>query len=437
MISFKKINSSAFVEYYDERYKQIISDVENSKDYFKYVKLVNELAYREGFTFYTSYYYRSIKVDPLPRVLTQDEFSLISDGLKRRGMAINKFLYSWYHGDKVVVPEEIIKSSVYFRPEMMGFDPPKGTYVYIFGEDLVKVQGIPYILEDNVRIPSGMSYAIKSVELTNRVFNDIYSIKGSTGDGLRKLRTTLEKASDTRDPVIVILTEGTYNSAYFEHKFYSDNLEIILAEPSDIKVKDGEVVVKTVDEGEVHVDVIYRRIEDLDILTPGLMNAYLRGRVNIVNAPGTGIADDKITFCFMPKIMDFLGIKEVIRQPFSLPLEATEEHFEKEIEKFVIKRREGYGGSGTYVLKDLPLEERIRVLKEARNYPEEFMVQETLDFDTVVSAIDDNFYQTYADIRVFMFNGETSTSVLSRVAPFGSRITNNSSGGLVKPVWIL
>jgi len=437
VITFKKINSSSYLEYYDERYKQVITDIENSKDYFKHVKLVNEIAYREGFTFYTSYYYRSIKIDPLPRIITRDEFNLISDGLKKRGEAINKFLYSWYHGDKVVVPEEIIKSSVYFRPEMIGFDPPKGIYVYIYGEDLVKVHGVPYILEDNVRIPSGMSYAIKTVELINREFKDVYSMKGDIGDGLRKLKSTLEKASDTKDPVIVILTDGTYNSAYFEHKFYSDNLNIILAEPSDIAVKEGEVVVKTIDSGEVHVDVIYRRIEDLDILTPGLMNAYLRGWVNIVNAPGTGIADDKITFCFMPKIMDFMGIKEIIRQPFSLPLEGTKEQFEKELEKFVVKRREGYGGSGTYVLKDLPPEERVKILREARNYPEEFMIQETLDFDTVISAIEDNFYQTYADIRVFMYNDETSTSILSRVAPFGSRITNNSSGGLVKPVWIL
>ncbi|MFP3202991.1 MAG: circularly permuted type 2 ATP-grasp protein [Sulfolobus sp.] len=436
MIKVKTVNSPAFLEYTTEVYKPIINDLEENQNiFFKYVQLINELAYREGFTFYTGNYYRSIKVDPIPRLLKRDELEKIAYGLRNRADAINKFLYSYYHGDKIVVPEEIIKTSPYFRPEMIGFDPPKGIYVYIFGEDLVKVKGVPFILEDNVRIPSGMSYALKANELTNRVLGDIFSLRGSEGNGLELLKKTLSYASDTRDPVIAILTDGTLNSAYFEHKFYSDKLDLLLAEPSDIIVKDKEVVVQTLD-GEVHVDVIYRRIEDLDYLTPGLMNAYLRGWVNIVNAPGTGIADDKMTFCFMPQIMEELGIKEGIRQPFSFPIGTTIDDINK-LKNMVIKKREGYGGSGTFVLTDLPEDERIRIINEVLKSPEEFMAQEVLDFDTVISAIGDSFYQTYADLRFFIFINETSSSILSRVAPIGSRVTNNSSGGLVKPVWIV
>ena len=436
MIKIKRTNKASFLEYEEEHYKTLLSDLERIPDFFKYVQLINELAYREGFTFYTGNYYRSIKIDPIPRILKKEEFWKISEGLKSRAEAINKFLYSYYHGDKVVVPEDLIETSPYFRPEMMGFDPPKGIYVYIFGEDLVKVKGIPYILEDNVRIPSGMSYAIKAHELTERVLGDKFSVKGNEGDGLEKLKKTLTSASDTRDPVIAILTDGTLNSAYFEHKFYSDKLNLLLVEPSDINIREGEVTVSTL-EGEVHVDVIYRRIEDLDFLTPGLMNAYLRGWVNIVNAPGTGIADDKITFCFMPQIMEELGIKEGVKQPFSFPIGTTREDIEEKIKNMVVKKREGYGGSGTFVLHDMSEEEKKKVLNEVRKSPEEFMAQELLDFDTVISAIGDSFYQAYADLRFFVFVNDQSTSILSRVAPVGSRVTNNSSGGLVKPLWIV
>ncbi|AWR98218.1 circularly permuted type 2 ATP-grasp protein [Acidianus sulfidivorans JP7] len=437
MIKIKRLSNNSFLEFDNyEKYKILENDIEETNNFFRYVDLINQLAYREGFTFYINNYYRSIKIDPIPRLLDSSLFEKISRGLKSRAEAINKFLYEYYYQrDKLMVPDVLVESSPYFRPEMIGFYPPKGIYVYILGEDIVNVKGFPYILEDNVRIPSGLSYAIKSTELTNRILGEKYSIKSTEGDGLEKLKRTLEKASDTKDPVIVILTDGTLNSAYFEHKYFSDKLNLILAEPSDLKIKNNEVLVETT-EGEIHVDVIYRRIEDLDVLTPGLMNAYLRGEVNIVNAPGTGIADDKLTFCFMPQIMEALGFKEEIRQPFSFPIGTTKEDIEKKIESMVIKRREGYGGSGTFVLHDMSEEEKIKVLNEVRKTPEEFMAQELLDFDTVVSAINDSFYQTYADLRFFVYLDETSSTILSRVAPIGSRVTNNSSGGLVKPVWI-
>ncbi|AOL16634.1 hypothetical protein BFU36_07895 [Sulfolobus sp. A20] len=437
MIKPRKMSEArSFFEYDEPYYSSLIDKIGKISNFFEYVDLINELAYKEGFTFYTQTYFRSIKIDPIPRILRYQEFREISNGLKNRALAINKFLYATYHGEDTPVPKSIITSSPYFRPEMMDFDPPKGIYVYIFGEDIVKVNGLPLILEDNVRIPSGMSYAIKASELVNRILGKTISIPKQEDDGLILLRKTLKYASDTRDPVIAILTDGTLNSAYFEHKFYSDNLDLLLIEPSDLVIKDGEVVAKTLD-GEIHIDVIYRRIEDLDVLTPGLMKAYLRGWVNIVNAPGTGIADDKITFCYMPQIMDYFGIKEGVRQPFSIPLGASKEDVINKVENMVLKRREGYGGSGTFVIKDLREEDKMKILREVLSYPEEFMAQELLNFDTVLSAINDNFYETYADLRFFVFIDVASNTILSRVAPLGSRVTNNSSGGLVKPVWVV
>ncbi len=426
----------SFYEYSDPRYSELLSYLERVPNFFRYVDLVNQLAYREGFTFYTGSYYRAIRVDPIPRLLKRDELEDVSKGLRQRATAINKFLYSVYHGEDTPVPKDLVHSSPYFRPEMMYFDPPKGVYVHVMGEDVVKVGGVPYILEDNVRVPSGMSYALKADKLVERVIGHFIPMKRERPDGLEMLKRTLEYASDTRDPVVAILTDGTLNSAYFEHRFYSERLDLLLVEPSDIAVKEKEVVAKTT-EGEVHLDVVYRRIEDLDILTPGLMKAYLRGWVSIVNAPGTGVADDKVTFCFMPQIMEQYGLKEVgVRQPFSIPLGTSFEKVKGSMERLVLKRREGYGGGETFVLKEMGEEERSKVVREAMSYPEDFMAQELLDFDTVLSAINDGFYETYADLRFFVFLGDTSNVVLSRVAPVGTRVTNNSSGGLVKPVWV-
>ncbi len=437
MIKPKKQGGSSFYEYSDPRYVELLSYLEKIPNFFHYVDLINELAYREGFTFYTRGYYRGIKVDPIPRVLKREELEVIAEGLKNRAIAINKFLYSVYHDEDTPVPRDLVHSSPYFRPEMMYFDPPKGVYTHVMGEDVVKVGGMPYILEDNVRVPSGMSYAVKANELVDRVLGPFLPLRKEKLDGLEKLRKTLEYASDTRDPVIAILTDGTLNSAYFEHKFYSEKLDLLLVEPSDLAVREKEVVAKTT-KGEVRLDVIYRRIEDLDLLTPGLTKAYLRGWVNLVNAPGTGVADDKVTFCFMPQIMEQYGLKEVgVKQPFSIPLGTSKEQAMKKFENLVLKRREGYGGGETFVLKEMKEEERAKVIREAMSYPEDFMVQELLDFDTVLSAMNDNFYEAYADLRFFVFLGDTSNTVLSRVAPLGTRVTNNSSGGLVKPVWVL
>ncbi len=427
MFDIKSLETDGFFEYNDERYKQIIEKF-NEINPTEVASVVNRLASLSGFTFYTGTFYRPVKVDPLPRVVTSSELQDMEAELGKRMEAINRLLYDVYHDKPSKLSEELIVSSPYFRPEMFGFDPPRGLYVYIMGEDIVKVKGEPMILEDNVRVPSGMSYAKKSQEL----MESILRLGMNSRNGMSRLLQTLHGASDSRDPVVAILTEGTYNSAYFEHKFYSDRLGLLLVEPSDLRYERGEVLASTI-EGDVKVDVIYRRIEDLDVLTPGLMKAYLKGDVNIVNAPGTGIADDKMTFCFMPSIMEEYGIKGRLRQPFSFPIDEVREDM---LEKLVFKRREGYGGTGTFIMSELDQNKKAVVLKEVRKRPNEFIAQELIDFDTVLSVIDDKLYETYADLRFFQFTEGISDLILSRVAPIGSRVTNNSSGGLVKPVWV-
>ncbi|BAB66643.1 hypothetical protein STK_15680 [Sulfurisphaera tokodaii str. 7] len=422
----------------DAIYFKLIDNLQNmEKRIFEISKKVNFQAYMEGFTFYTGYSYRAIPIDIVPRLVSKDFFNKVSRYLIARSYVLNRLIKEVYEEKSSPIPDWIIKTAPYFRPEMIGFTPPKGIYIHVYGADIVRVNSKPYILEDNLRIPSGIAYAYKSFEYVSRFIPELmegYNV--SPIQGLEYLHDILRYVSGTKDPVIVLLTDGVYNSAYFEHKFISDKLGFILVEPSDLKIKDGEVVVDTVDEGEIHVDVIYRRIEDLDYLTPSLMKAYLRGWVTIANAPGTGIADDKASFIWIPYLAERYGVKmDFVIQPITLCL-YEKDNLEKVLNyptKYVIKKREGYGGIGLTIVKD----DNINIIKEILKEYENFIAQEVLDFDTVVSLLGDSFYETYADLRFFTYYDKVATAILSRVGVLGSRITNNSSGGMVKPVWII
>ncbi|AWS00744.1 circularly permuted type 2 ATP-grasp protein [Metallosphaera hakonensis JCM 8857 = DSM 7519] len=432
------MRDSAYNEFLrDPIYYKLVENIEKLGDrIFDVNRLVNLRAYMEGFTFYTSGRYRSVPVDILPRLLSSDLFSSLSKYLTARSYVLNRFIREVYEERSIPIPDWIVKTNFHFRPEMMGFSPPKGIYTHVYGADIVRVNGMLHILEDNLRIPSGIGYSYAVFE---QVYNsapelrDGYDVIEPTG--LEYLYEILRYVSGSKDPVIAILSDGNYNSAYFEHKFISDRLGIILVEPSDIKVEGSEVVVKTLDQGEVHVDVIYRRIDDLDFITPGLMRAYLRGSVVIANAPGTGIADDKASFVWVPYLAQRYGIKlEGVVQPLTLCL-YERENLEKVINSprgYVIKKREGYGGIGLIIVKD----DDVSVMKEMLKEYEHFIAQEILEFDTVTSVVQDYLYETYADFRFFVYYDKVATAVLSRVATLGSRVTNNSSGGMVKPVWI-
>lgn len=432
------IKDKTFNEFlFDVKYSKLIDNIEKiGNKIFEKSKIINMQAYMEGFTFYTSNSYRSTPLDIIPRIISSELFIRISNYLAARSYILNRFIKEVYQEISLPIPDWIIKTTPYFKPEMIGFSPPKDIYIHVYGADIVRVNGTPYILEDNLRIPSGISYAYKAFSYEKRFLPELgegYDIREP--NGLEYLYDILRYVSGTKDPVIVLLTEGTHNSAYFEHKFISDKLGFILAEPQDIIVKGNEVLVKTLDEGEVHVDVIYRRIEDLDYLTPGLMKAYLRGWVTLANAPGTGIADDKASFVWIPYLAKRYGVSlEGVLQPYTICL-YEKENLEKVMDnpsKYVIKKREGYGGIGLSIVKD----DSLNFMKELIREYENFIAQEVLDFDTVVSVVGDSFYETFADLRFFTYYDKVASAVLSRVGVIGSRVTNNSSGGMVKPVWI-
>lgn len=364
-----------------------------------------------------------------------ETFLRVKSYIENRWKVLNKFLQEVYMEDSVPLPEWLVKESPFYHPEMVGFSPPKGIYVHIYGADLVRARGVPYILEDNLRVPSGVAYAKTAHQYSREYLEEILGERKVVPPDINGLREVLESVRQTKSPIIALLTEGTYNSAYYEHRYLSEELGMVVVEPRDLIIKDREVVVDTLDQGEVHIDVIYRRIEDLEIMKEGILNAYLRGWVTIANSPGTGVTDDKAVFPFVSSLAERYDIKmSGVEEPFTLPLyqeDALFKFLEDPIE-WVVKRREGYGGQGVFIGKD----EKSDIRDEVTSSYTEFIAQETLDFDSVLSLIGDMLYSCYADLRFFTYSGEVSTAVLSRVAPPGSRVTNNSSGGLVKPVWI-
>ena len=255
--------------------------------------------------------YRDMPTDFLPRVIPLDHWETIATGVAQRLRAINQFLSHLYEGTQDVVPEEAIYTSQHFYPEFQGFRPPKDLFVHIYGIDLVHMGDGQYlVLEDNLRIPSGISYQLKSLEMAGELFPEFgeeyeilpYEIREAYLGMFRSL-------TDNPEPVCALLTDGKYGSAFFEHRFLSELLDIPLVEGPDLYVApDGYVYIRTLDH-DVRVDVIYRRVEDIDLFVPGLREAYLAGKVALVNGLGTGAADDKLVFLWVPEMIQrYLGV---------------------------------------------------------------------------------------------------------------------------------
>ena len=393
--------------------------------------------------------YRAMPTDFLPRVIPLEHWETIAAGVSQRIRAINHFLVDLYNDGQDVVPDEVIYTSQYFYPEVQGFRPPRDVFVHIYGIDLVHLgDGRYVVLEDNLRIPSGISYQLKSVAMTAELFPDFsvgydivpYDIRDAYLGMFRSL-------TDNPDPVCVLLTDGKYGSAFFEHRYLSDLLGIPLVEGPDLYVGyDGRVYTRTLDE-DIAVDVIYRRIEDLDLFVPGLREAYLDGKVVLVNGIGTGAADDKLVFLWVPQMIEqYLGETPVLEQARSYNLaDADSRRFALEnLEELVIKTRQGYGGLGVFVMPDLGATYKARVANSILQNPLMFIAQETLDFSQhlVFNEQTVSLEPHHIDLRVFALqSGDGSVSVfpggLTRVAQSGSRITNNSSGGLCKPTWVV
>ena len=410
-------------------------------------------AYLEGFTFNIEPgQYRLIPMDFIPRIIDGKVFRKISEGLRQRARVLNKFLNDVYDGEKTLVPDEVIYGSKYFYPDLLGYKPRHGIFIHVYGADLLFDGKEFVVIEDNLRVPSGVAYQLKMRELGRRFFPELRS--GYTIAEYRpweNLLQAMRDASWARDPFMVLLTDGPYDSAYFEHVYLAEKLGIPLVEGNDLKIDDsGYVVVKLPGEGEVQVDVIYRRVEDLDIFVPGLSKAYIDGKVALVNAWGTGVADDKLVYHFVPQLIrEYEGEDPILPQPPTYtPLDPRDlSIIERRLHDLVVKIREGYGGLGTVILRDYRGSIRGKIaeeiLEEIRRNPEHYVLQETIDFSTTLLHSDTSpllFRDAPVDFRVYVYYTASGPIVppggLSRYARYG-RITNNTSGGGVKETWIV
>jgi uncharacterized circularly permuted ATP-grasp superfamily protein len=404
--------------------------------------------------------------DLLPRIVPSHEWSKIEKGLTQRLTALNMFLRDIYHEGRIlsegIVPRELVYSCKHFRREMRGLNVPRDIYVSICGTDLVRVpDGSFAVLEDNLRVPSGVSYMLANRKVLKRVFPTMFRDYGVWPVDhypqalLATLRSLVpENCPYSQDPTIVLLTPGVSNSAYFEHTFLAQQMGIELVEGRDLLVHDNIVYMRTT-AGLRRVDVIYRRVDDdfLDPLcfrpdtilgVPGLFNAYRAGNVTLANAIGTGVADDKAVYAYVPEIIKFYLSEEPILPnvpTYLMSVEPQQKYALENLDKLVVKAVGESGGYGMLIgpqsTEQQREEFRTRILAEPRNY----IAQPTLSLSRAPCVIDGEVESRHIDLRPYILMGEKVTLVpggLTRVAlRKGSLVVNSSQGGGSKDTWVL
>src|SRR5580693_3867436 len=404
--------------------------------------------------------------DLLPRIIPAREWARVEKGLTQRLTALNLFLRDIYHEGRIladrIVPRELIYSCKYFRREMRGLNVPRDIYVSICGTDLVRLpDGNFVVLEDNLRVPSGVSYMLANRKALKRVFPKMFRDYGVSPIDhypqalLATLRSLApENSPYPQDPTTVLLTPGVSNSAYFEHTFLAQQMGVELVEGRDLLVHDNVVYMRTT-AGPRRVDVIYRRVDDdfLDPLcfrrdsilgVPGLFNSYRAGNVTLANAIGTGVADDKAVYAYVPEIIRFYLSEEPILQnvpTFLLTDEVQRAYVLENMEQMVVKAVGESGGYGMLIgphsSKPQRDEFRARVLADPRNY----IAQPTLALSSAPCLIDGEVESRHIDLRPYILMGEKVTLVpggLTRVAlRKGSLVVNSSQGGGSKDTWVL
>ena len=408
---------------------------------------------------------RIIPFDIVPRIFTASEWNKLSAGLTQRVEAINAFLSDVYGERRIladgVLPPDIVLTNPQFRPEIVGSVPPHNIWAHIAGIDLVRTGPDDFwVLEDNARTPSGVSYMLENREAMIRLCPELfrrYNVQpvDSYGDALLEMLRSVAPVSAGSDPVCVILTPGRFNSAYYEHSFLADSLGVELVEAADLEVDDDVVWMRTIT-GRVRVDVIYRRVDDdyIDPLVfrpdsmlgiPGLIAAYRSGNVAIVNAPGTGIADDKAIYSYMPEIVRYysggeplLPIVETWRCREPSALRYVLDH----LPELVVKLVDGSGGYGMLVgptATTAEIEEfRARIIAE----PHRYIAQPTLALSTVPTLTDQGIAPRHVDFRPFVLTSTSGVRIipggLTRVAlQKGSLVVNSSQGGGTKDSFVL
>jgi uncharacterized circularly permuted ATP-grasp superfamily protein len=406
---------------------------------------------------------RIFPFDIIPRVIESREWESLEKGLKQRIYALNLFIDDVYNGKKIIkdgiIPEELLKTSKCYRPQCEGFTPPRGVWCHISGTDLVRGgDGVYYVLEDNLRCPSGVSYVLENREVLKRTFPRIFEdLKiRPVDDYPYRLREMLQYMAPDglNSPTVALLTPGIYNSAYFEHSFLAQQMGIELVEGGDLVVSDGYVYMKTT-KGLQKVDVIYRRIDDdfIDPLAfredsllgvPGIMDVYKSGRIALVNAIGTGIADDKIIYAYVPKIIKYYTGEDPIlpNVPTYVCWEELDRKYVVEnLESLVVKPANESGGYGIMigpkVSASVREEFRLKILADPRNY----IAQPTVSLSRVPILAGERFEGRHVDFRPYTLYGEdiyVMPGGLTRVAlKKGSLVVNSSQGGGSKDTWVL
>jgi uncharacterized circularly permuted ATP-grasp superfamily protein len=408
---------------------------------------------------------RLIPFDVIPRVLAASEWETVKRGLEQRVKAINLYIKDIYSKREVlragIVPDELVFQNPVFRPEMNGQPVPHDIYVFVAGIDIVRVDADTfYVLEDNARTPSGVSYMLENREIMMRLFPDLFArhrvapVENYPDELLATLKS-VAPVTAAAEPTVVLMTPGIYNSAYYEHSFLADKLGIDLVEGHDLIVK-GEVVYMRTTEGLKRVDVIYRRIDDdfLDPLSfrpdsalgvPGLMSAYIAGNVTLANAVGTGVADDKAVYSYMPEIIKFYLDEEPILKNVPTWRCREAEHLSYVLDnlgELVVKEVHGSGGYGMLIgpkADKLALEAFREKLKRD---PRGFIAQPTLALSTVPTLVEEGVAPRHVDLRPFVLTGRDRIRIvpggLTRVAlKAGSLVVNSSQGGGTKDTWVL
>ncbi|MDX1292304.1 MAG: circularly permuted type 2 ATP-grasp protein [Hyphomonas sp.] len=408
---------------------------------------------------------RLIPFDLVPRIIGASEWALLVRGIEQRVKAINAFLYDIYHRQEIIragrLPEHLIRNNAAFLPNMIGFDPPGGIYTHIVGIDLVRTGPNEFfVLEDNARTPSGVSYMLENRETMLKMFPELFaqmSVQRVSGYPMA-LRRSLERSAPSHAsgrPTVAILTPGIHNSAYFEHAFLADQMGVELVEGHDLRVVEGRVAMRTT-QGYEPIDVLYRRVDD-DFLDPlnfraesmlgvaGIFDVYRAGGITIANAPGTGIADDKAIYSYMPDIVEFYtGQAPLLKNvpTWRCAEKDSLSYVLEHLDELVVKEVHGSGGYGMLVGPAASKKEIAAFRKKLEARPSNYIAQPTLALSTVPVLTKDGLSPRHVDLRPFVLVSSEGVEVtpggLTRVAmKKGSLVVNSSQGGGTKDTWVL
>ncbi|MDR9468341.1 circularly permuted type 2 ATP-grasp protein [Marinospirillum sp.] len=407
---------------------------------------------------------RAWPFDILPRILPLSEWQRTEAGLKQRVQALNLFIDDLYHEQKIikdgVFPAEILTQSANFRPQCVGISPPHQIWAHICGSDLVRDKdGILYVLEDNLRVPSGVSYMLENRNVTKRILPELFATGRiqPVDDYCSQLYEMLASMSPRPgdDPQIVILTPGIYNSAYYEHSYLAQQMGVELVEGRDLQVGDDDCVYMRMIDGLKRVDVIYRRVDDLfldpevfkpesTLGVPGLMRAWRHGKVALVNAPGAGVADDKVVYALVPEIIRYYLQQEPLlaNVPSYLCMRDEDRKYVlANLDKLVVKPANESGGYGMLIGPHSTRAEQQKFAELIKADPRNYMAQPTLAISTTPTLCETGLEARHVDLRPFILSGEqiyVTTGGLTRVALTpGSLVVNSSQGGGSKDTWIV